>query len=129
MFAYFLEAVKRITIFLIISQAFLHLGIGVKYEKYMKLVISVMVVAQLIFSFIAYAHKDGIFTPVLEEKYYEQWDLYMEEMEKIYEIKEKELEQNITVDDNADKKETENKTTKQNLQKIIIPKIVVSDGK
>ncbi|MBR5597892.1 MAG: hypothetical protein IKW30_10850 [Lachnospiraceae bacterium] len=131
MFSLFLDAVKRITIFLIISQTFLHLGIGVKYEKYVKFIISFMVIAQLFFSFGSYlGQKEKFFSSVLTQDYYKQWDEYMDKMEQTYEIKQEEVEKriektNIYVSEEQENEEgTEAENDKHH--KISIEKIVVS---
>lgn len=66
---------------MIISQTLLHLGIARKYEKYIRLVISFMVAAQVIFSFAAFSrvHKKP---EVLEEGFMEAWEGEMQEFEK-----------------------------------------------
>ena len=44
----FLEAIKRIGIFMIAAQAVIHFAPGQKYEKYMKLIVSIMILMQFI---------------------------------------------------------------------------------
>lgn len=83
MFAVFMELVKRVGIFVIIGQTILHFGISTKYEKYMKLVISFMVGAQIIFAFGVYVKQNDNVLPVLSlEEYLQAWDIHMEKMEE-----------------------------------------------
>ena len=130
MFSVFIEAVKRISVFMIISQTFLHLGIGVKYEKYVKFVISFMVVAQLIFSFSAYfSQKEHIFSSVLKTKYDIQWEDYMQEIEKNFENKQLELKSGWKENNVADNEKIKREKKNSRNQKIVIDKIVVSVGR
>ena len=130
MVSVFLEAVKRISVFMIISQTFLHLGIGVKYEKYVKFVISFMIVAQLIFSFSAYfSQKEHIFSSVLKEEYDTQWEDYMQEIEKNFETNQLELKAGWKKDDVTDDEKIEREKKNGSNQKIAIDKIVVSVGR
>lgn len=55
----FIFLVKRIGIFLIIGQTILHFGIGAGYEKYVRVVISFMVVAQLAAGILSFFHADS----------------------------------------------------------------------
>lgn len=83
MFSVFMELVKRVGIFVIISQTILHFGISKKYEKYMKLVISFMVAAQIVFAFGGYLGQDekmGYF--MSGEEYLEKWNVNMLEVEE-----------------------------------------------
>lgn len=47
----FIDLVKRMVIFLIAGQTILHFGMGKQYERYVKLTISLMLVAQLVSAF------------------------------------------------------------------------------
>ena len=130
MFSVFLEAVKRISVFMIISQTFLHLGIGVKYEKYVKFVISFMVVAQLIFSFSAYfSQKEHVFSKVLKQEYDMQWEDYMQEIERSFENNQLEWKSEWKENNIADKEKMERENQKDKNRKIVIDKIVVSVGR
>lgn len=83
MFSVFMELVKRVGIFVIIGQTILHFGISKKYEKYMKLVISFMVGAQVVFAFGVYLGRDREEMYVMSaEEYFEEWEINMEDMEK-----------------------------------------------
>ena len=96
MFLIFIDAVKRMSIFLIISQTIMHFGIGEKYEKYVKFVVSFMLVAQMIFSFGAYfQNKESHFGAFSKQGYYEKWEEYLCEVEKNYEKQQRELEQGM----------------------------------
>lgn len=96
MFSVFLELVKRAGIFVIIGQTIQHFGISQKYEKYMKLVISFMIAAQIIFAFGVYADRDeksGMIMSV--EEYMEEWDSKMEKVEEKIESNKIELTGNL----------------------------------
>ena len=83
MLAVFLDLVKRVGIFIIIGQTIQHFGINKKYEKYMKLVISIMVVAQIVFAFGVYMkqfQKQGLF--VSGSQYRKEWDINMSKVEE-----------------------------------------------
>lgn len=78
-----MELVKRVGIFVIIGQTILHFGISKQYEKYMKLVISFMIGAQIVFAFGVYVKQDKKEIPVMSvEEYRQAWEINMEEMEK-----------------------------------------------
>lgn len=98
MFSIFMELVKRVGIFVIIGQTILHFGISKKYEKYMKLVISFMVGAQIVFAFGVYLKQDKREIPVMSvEEYMQAWEINMEEMEKKAEMYKSSIVQNATV--------------------------------
>lgn len=83
MLAVFLDLVKRVGIFVIIGQTIQHFGISRKYERYMKLVISIMVVAQIIFAFGVYIkqfQKHGFL--VSGSEYRQEWDINMSKVEE-----------------------------------------------
>lgn len=83
MFSVFLELVKRVGIFVIIGQTIMHFGISKKYEKYMKLAISLMVAAQIIFTFDIYFEKDASsWQRMSREEYRQAWDENMREVEE-----------------------------------------------
>lgn len=82
MLSVFLEMVKRVGIFIIIGQTILHLGIGKEYEKYMKLVISFMVAAQIVFAFGVCFNSQGAEVWKWEEEYYENWNRNMKALEE-----------------------------------------------
>lgn len=75
----FMEMSKKVGIFMIISQTLMHLGIGKKYEKYIRLVISLMVAAQIIFSFTSFfrIEKDTLFH-FRGEDFQKEWKKDME---------------------------------------------------
>jgi len=79
----FLDLVKKVGIFVIIGQTIQHFGISKKYERYVKLVISIMVVAQIVFSFGIYVkqfQKQGIF--VSGSEYRKEWEINMGKVEE-----------------------------------------------
>jgi len=79
----FLEMSKKVGIFMIISQTVLHMGIAGTYEKYIRLVISFMVAAQIIFSFAAFFQIEdtGLFD-FLEKNFQEEWKTELERFEE-----------------------------------------------
>ena len=95
MFSVFMELVKRVGIFVIIGQTILHFGISKKYEKYMKLVMSFMIGAQIVFAFGVYWRQEEkeIYVPTPEE-YFGAWERSMDEMEKTIEKYETEMIEN-----------------------------------
>lgn len=123
MFSVFLDVIKRIGIFIIVSQAILHFGIGRKYETYMKLVVSFMVIAQIIFSFGIYLGKEGetVFF-VSEEEYYEQWNENLKRMEENFKNKQKDMEYELKENSLHEGEKTEEKNPDYRIQ---IEKIVI----
>lgn len=96
MFSVFLELVKRVGIFVIIGQTILHFGISKKFEKYMKLVISFMVAAQIVFAFGVYLKRDGSSWQIMSaEEYLKEWDTNMEELEDMIEECKEDMEQSM----------------------------------
>ncbi len=123
MFSVFLDVIKRIGIFIIVSQAILHFGIGRKYETYMKLVVSFMVIAQIIFSFGIYLGKEEktVFF-VSEEEYYEQWNENLKRMEENFKNKQKDMEYELKENSLHEGEKTEEKNPDRRIQ---IEKIVI----
>ena len=122
----FLELVKKVGIFVIIGQTIQHFGISKKYEKYMKFMISIIVVAQITFAFGIYIKQfknRGIFMSGSE--YRNEWETNMKKVEeKITEYNllltqslEKEFEES-EYQTNDDKKEESGGIY---VEKIIIP--------
>ena len=96
MFSVFLELVKRVGIFMIIGQTILHFGISRTYEKYMKLVVSFMIAAQIVFAFGTYLKKEeGTFGIWSQQEYYEKWNENMGKMEEALEQRQEELKEGI----------------------------------
>lgn len=92
----FLENLKRLSVFIIISQTILHFGVGRKFEKYLKLVFSFMVVAQLVFSIVSYLDfENGFVEFISQEKYYQRLEEYMGGLEQEYEMQQRELEDRL----------------------------------
>lgn len=125
MLSVFFELVKRVGIFMIIGQTILHFGISKEYEKYMKMVISFMVAAQIIFSFGAYFCQDSFYTLILDTKeYYETWDKNRKEIEEALWQHQEELKDKIEMRVENEKKEVKEipKETENivNIEKIII---------
>ena len=92
----FVENLKRLSVFIIISQTILQFGVGRKFEKYLKLVFSFMVVAQLVFSIGSYFDfENGFAEFISQEKYYQRLESYMGNLEQEYEVQQKELESRL----------------------------------
>ncbi|MFI3213699.1 MAG: hypothetical protein R3Y24_10190 [Eubacteriales bacterium] len=70
----FLEVLKEVGIFLIIGQTILHFSPAKKYEKYMKMMISIMVMTQLMIPIVS------IFNADLEGVMENELNKYMEEL-------------------------------------------------
>ena len=119
----FFELVKRVGIFVVIGQTILHLGISKVYEKYMKLVISFMVAAQIVFAFGTYLYKaesDRGF----EEAYYENWEENMKKLEE--EFKDNQLETKMKIEERFLEQEMSvERQGGENQSKIRIEKIVI----
>lgn len=96
MFSVFMELVKRVGIFVIIGQTILHFGISKKYEKYMKLVISFMVGAQIVLAFGVYFKQDDEQVNFMAaEEYLKTWETNMEELEERVEESKSFMLQNV----------------------------------
>lgn len=122
MFSVFLELVKRVGIFMIIGQTILHFGISRVYEKYMKLVISFMVAAQVVFSFGAYLQKeDKAATMWSLEEYYKTWDRSMAELGKALEQRQEELTGGLLK--RMEEEMTKSETTREDMDRIEIESI------
>lgn len=81
------QTIRQIGIFMICAQAILHFKPSVKYEKYLKLLISVMVLVQLLLPFLK------VFSWEEEDLFYTRMETIREEMEK--EMAELEIESTI----------------------------------
>ena len=96
MLSLFLENLKRLSVFIVISQTILHFGVGKKYEKYIKLILSFMVVAQLVFAISSYFDLDtGFIRGISKENYYNQWEQYMVGLEEEYKLQQSSLDQRL----------------------------------
>ena len=119
MFSIFVENLKRLSVFIIVSQTILHFGVGRKFEKYLKLVFSFMIVAQLVFSISAYFEfEEGIVEFISQENYYQRIEEYMGGLEKEYEIQQSELEDRL-----QEIYEVENKSDKGEASSIRVDRI------
>ena len=115
----FVENLKRLSVFIIVSQTILHFGVGRKFEKYLKLVFSFMIVAQLVFSISAYFEfEEGIVEFLSQENYYQRIEEYMGGLEKEYEIQQSELEDRL-----QEIYEVENKSDKGEAGSIRVDRI------
>ena len=129
MFSVFLELVKRVGIFIIIGQTIQHFGISKKYEKYMKLVISFMVVAQIIFAFSTYTKQIQRYgLTVSGKEYMKEWENNMQKVEKMteeYNLKVadnlKEQLQKAEIQNNKTGSENGNLNSQVFIDKIMIP--------
>lgn len=79
----FLEFMKRIGIFIVCAQSFLHFAAGKSYEKYIKLLIGIMILAQFIVPLRA-MFLDGESAEIWEE--IEQFQAEMEQAEQGVEL-------------------------------------------
>ena len=96
MLSLFLENLKRLSVFIVISQTILHFRVGRKYEKYIKLILSFMVVAQLVFAISSYFDLDsGFMKGISKENYYNQWEQYMVGLEEEYKLQQSSLDQRL----------------------------------
>ena len=119
MFQMFLENLKQLSIFILISKTILYFGIGKKFEKYSKLILSFMVVAQFIFSIGSYLKPESKFLNLWsKEQYYQQWEEYMSELELKYE-----MQQGILADEIQEQNKDIEETTIDSItiEKIEIP--------
>ena len=124
-----LEIIKKATVFMMIGKVILNLGIGKEYEKYTKLVISLMVVLQVwsgMQSIVQTLSVEGIITS--KEQFYETWEEESKRFEKeLYEqqfkIEEIWTKENIDKDEMKVEEEIKNVegTGKIQVEKIQIP--------
>ena len=71
---------------MIIGQTIQHFGISKKYEKYMKLVISFMVVAQIVFAFSTYLKQIQVQGITMSgREYMKEWEIEMQKVEEMAE--------------------------------------------
>ncbi len=120
MFLIFLDNLKRLSIFIIISKTILHFGIGKKFEKYLKLILSFMIVAQLVFALGSFFQQDkGFLAGLSKENYYEQWEKYMGELETEYEEGQRMLESRIEYGNLEEEQKEERKGII--IEKVVIP--------
>ena len=123
MFSVFLELVKRVGIFMIIGQTILHFGISRTYEKYIKLVVSFMIAAQIVFAFGAYLKKeDGALGIWSQQEYYAKWDDSMEKMTEALYQRQEELKEGLRVKIEEEKTKTVKKQ-EEGIDKIEIETI------
>lgn len=100
------QTIRQIAVFMICAQAILHFKPSVKYEKYLKLLISVMVLVQLLLPFLK------VFSWEEEDFFYTRMETIQAEMEK--EMAELKIES--TIYEESVLKETEEEIkTKVNL--------------
>ena len=118
----FVENLKRLSVFIIVSQTILHFGVGRKFEKYIKLVFSFMIVAQLVFSFIAYFDfEEGIVEFMSQENYYQRIEEYLGELEKEYEVQQSELESRLQQIYEVESKNDKGEASSIKVDRIRIP--------
>ncbi len=94
----FIGLVKKMVIFLVAGQTILHFGMGKQYERYVKLIISLMMVAQFL------SAGFGFFSPAMEREFLageerlissfqERWRVNLEEFEERLYRKQEEFEE------------------------------------
>lgn len=109
---------------MIIGQTILHFGIGIKYEKYMKLMISFMVAAQIVSAFGTYLKRGQASQwEWKQEEVYENWNRNMKVLEEEFQEKQMELSQNLQ--QRLEKQEAEQQKEDNNYEGIKIEKIVI----
>lgn len=123
MLSLFLENLKRLSVFIVISQTILHFGVGRKYEKYIKLILSFMVVAQLVFAISSYFDLESGFMMrgMAKEKYYEQWEQYMVGLEEEYKLQQSSLDQRLEEKYKNNDKNNKGESSGIKVNKIAIP--------
>lgn len=121
----FLELVKKVGIFVIIGQTIQHFGISKKYEKYMKFMISIIVVAQITFAFGIYIKQfknRGIFMSGTEYK--NEWEVNMEKVEE--KIKEYNLQLSKSLEEEFQESEYQiNRDKKEESGGVYVEKIII----
>lgn len=114
----FIDMVKNVGIFIVVGQTLLHFGVGKRYEKYLKLIISLMVVSLLVSGFGAFlkSEKELGVTKIWkmgQNEYYEFWEKNRKNFEEKVVLQQKEIEQhlgsNIAEQEEAKEKEQNNK--------------------
>lgn len=126
MFSVFIQLVKRIGIFMVVGRTILNFGISKKYEKYLKLVISFMVAAQIIFAFGTYIKQENSLWKLWSaEEYMEEWNRNIKELEEQMEEEKKEMTAELEKDMKLSEEKTEHLGTASNshikIEKITIP--------
>ena len=126
MFSVFVDVVKRVGIFIIIGQTILNFGISKKYEKYMKLVVSFMVAAHIIFSFGTYlSPKGNIWQIWHSEEYLKEWNDNIQKLEK--NIEKNKAEMDMKIEESIEKGEMYRKQNEKvseyniKIEKITLP--------
>ena len=118
----FIENLKRLSVFIIVSQTILHFGVGRKFEKYLKLVFSFMVVAQLAFSIGAYFDfEHGIWEFISQDNYEQRLEEYMGRLEQEYEVQQSELERRLQQTPEAENKNNKGEANSIRVDRIRIP--------
>ena len=94
-------------------------------EKYLKLILSFMIAAQIIFAFSSYFHKgERISWNMFSEEYYEQWEQNRKEMEQKFVDRQLQLAENL--EQRFDQmKGIEVESEMENVKEIGIEKIVI----
>ena len=118
----FVENLKRLSVFIIVSQTILHFGVGRKFEKYLKLVFSFMVVAQLVFSIGAYFDfEHGIQEFISQDNYEQRLEEYMGRLEQEYELHQSELESRLQQTHEVENKNNKGEANSIRVERIRIP--------
>lgn len=99
----FIDMVKNVGIFMVVAQTLLHFGVGKRYEKYLKLIISLMVVSLLVSGFGALlkSEKELGITKIWkmgQSEYYEFWQKNRKNFEEKVVLKQKEIEKHLEND-------------------------------
>ena len=86
----FILTLKQMVVFLLVGQTLLHFGMGKQYEKYIRLIISLMITANMITAFW------GLFRQLpydgSSRSFFERWEAEMAQIEEELEASQKKLE-------------------------------------
>ena len=111
---------------MVISRTILNFGISKKYERYLKLVISFMVAAQIIFAFGTYSKQENsLWKWWSAEEYLEEWNRNIKELEEHMEEGKEEMAAKLEKDMKSSKKKGEHleppPESHIRIEKITIP--------
>ena len=111
---------------MVISRTILNFGISKKYERYLKLVISFMVAAQIIFAFGTYSKQENsLWKWWSSEEYLEEWNRNIKELEEHMEEGKEEMAAKLEKDMKSSKEKREHleppPESHIRIEKITIP--------
>lgn len=128
MVSIFLDMAKKVGIFMIISQTLMHLGMAKTYEKYIRLVISFMAVAQIIFSFAAFFKIENTgFLECFQADFQEEWKqevkVFDEQMQEIREKINEKIKVDMQESEESERVTEESERIKVTVQPLPVTKI------